>query len=67
VTLSPDVIYTATSDGVYISRDSARQWELVSGRDQNVTVAYDIAIDPREPHNVYVSTPLGIFGLNTER
>ena len=64
---NPDVIYTTTSDGVYVSRDSARQWNLISGEEQDVTVAYDIAIDPREPHNVYVSTPLGIFELNTER
>ncbi|MBN1979749.1 MAG: protein kinase [Anaerolineae bacterium] len=64
---NPDIIYAATSDGVYVSRDGARQWELVSGGEQNGTVAYDIAVDPRKPHNVYVSTPLGIFELDTER
>jgi serine/threonine protein kinase/photosystem II stability/assembly factor-like uncharacterized protein len=61
----PDVIYAATYGGVYVSRDGGRQWKLADEGLQGATVAYDVAIDPNEPHNIYVATPLGIFRLET--
>ncbi len=61
----PDVIYAATYGGVYVSRNGGRQWEPADEGLQGATVAYDVAIDPNEPHNIYVATPLGIFRLET--
>ncbi len=53
---NPDIVYAATTEGIFKSIDAGESWSLVF----DVIMATDIEIDPRDPNNVIAS--FGNFG-----
>ncbi|MEO7598544.1 MAG: YCF48-related protein [Opitutus sp.] len=51
-------IYTASLNGVLLSKDGGESWRIATGWD--MTEAKDISVDPNAPDHVYVALPDGI-------
>ena len=58
---NPDIVYTGTDGGAYISFDSGQNWNQINTGLLGTTMVYSIAIDSES--NVYAATPYGIFKL----
>jgi hypothetical protein len=59
----PDLLYTATDGGAYVSYDGGAQWSAINDGLLGATVVYDVEIDPNDPSKVYAATPYGVFLL----
>ena len=52
----PETIWVGTAtSGVMVSRDNGATWQKVGGAPENVPIS-SIAVDPKNPNNVYVGT-----------
>ncbi|MEO6005097.1 MAG: hypothetical protein ABIZ04_08155 [Opitutus sp.] len=51
-------IYTATLDGVMVSKDGGESWRIATGWD--MTEAKDISVDTNSPDHIYAALPDGI-------
>ena len=54
----PNVIYTSTLNGLWVSYDGGKGWRMVNSWD--MTEGQDVAVDPNSPDTVYLALPDGV-------
>ncbi len=55
---APNLVYAATSQGVYVSNDGGAQWRLAGARN---VYCYALTVDPRNAQVSYLGTANGLF------